>query len=110
VSALRAATRGSSESFGKFMKTPTLIVRLVGLYLLTTCSIGLLQLKKAQAMVGQFGGTQNQMIADIGVYLWLGLLVGLGATIFAGPLARLLTFDSDPREKSLDLSDQFLRR
>jgi len=92
------------------MKTPTLIVRLVGLYLLTTCSIGLLQLNKAQAMVGQFGGPQNQMIADVGLYLWLGVLGGLGATIFAGPLARLLTFDSEPGEKSPDLSEQFLGR
>jgi hypothetical protein len=92
------------------MKTPTLIVRLVGLYLLTTCSVGLLQLNKAQAMVGKFGGTQNQMMADFSIYLWLGAIVGLGATIFAGPLARLLTFDSDPSQKSLDLSDQFLRR
>jgi hypothetical protein len=91
------------------MKTPTLIVRLIGLYLLTTCSIGLLQLNKAQAMVLQTGGSQNKMIADFGIYLWVGLLIGLGATIFAGPLARILTFDSDPSEESLDLSDQFLR-
>ena len=91
------------------MKTPTLIVRLVGLYLLTTCSIGLLQLNKAQAMAGQLGGTQNQMMADFGVYLWLGVIAGLGATVFAGPVARLLTFDSDPNEKSPDLSDRFSR-
>jgi len=92
------------------MKTPTLIVRLAGLYLLTTCSVGLLQLKQAQAMVGQLGGTQNQMMADFSIYLWLGVIFGLGATLFAGRLARLLTFDSDPSEKSRDLSEQFLRR
>jgi hypothetical protein len=92
------------------MKTPTLIVRLVGLYLLTTCSIGLLQLNKAQAMVGSLGGSKNQMIADFGIYLWIGLIIGLSATFFAGPLARILTFDSDPSEQSHDLSDQFLRR
>ena len=92
------------------MRTPTLIVGLVGLYLLTSCSIALLQLHKAQAMAGQFGGAQNQMIADISIYLWLGLIVGFGATIFAGPLARLLTFDSEPNGKARDFSDQFLRR
>lgn len=92
------------------MKTPTLIVRLVGLYLLTTCSISLLQLNKAQAIAGQFGGPPNQMIADFSIYLWIGVIVGVGATIFSGPLARLLTFDSEPGDKSLDLSEQFLRR
>lgn len=63
------------------MKTPTPIVRLVGLHLLTTCSVGLLQLNQAQAMVGKFGGTRNQMRADFSIYLWLGVIVGLGATI-----------------------------
>ena len=92
------------------MKTPTLIVRLVGLYVLATSSIGLLQLHKVQAMAGPFGATANPMMTDISVYLWLGLIVGLGATIFAGLLARVLTFDSDPGEKSLDFSDRFLRR
>ena len=92
------------------MKTPTLIVRLLGLYLLTTCSIGLLQFHKVRVIADQLGGAQNQMIADISIYLWLGLIVGLGATIFAGPLARLLTFDSEPSGRSHDFSDQFLRR
>ena len=92
------------------MKTPTLIVRLLGLYLLTNCAVGLLQLNKAQTMVSQLAGTENQMISDFSIYLWLGVVVGLGATIFAGPLARLLTFDSDPSPKPLDLSDQISRR
>jgi hypothetical protein len=59
---------------------------------------------------GKFSGTQNQMLADFSVFLWLGVILGLGATIFAGLLARLLTFDSDPSQNSLDLSDKFLRR
>jgi len=44
------------------------------------------------------------------VYLWLGLGAGLAATLFAGPLARILTFDSEPRESSPDLEDQLLGR
>jgi len=51
------------------MKTPTLIVRLVGLYLLVTCSVGLMQLKKAQAMASQFGGANMPAMSDLGVYL-----------------------------------------
>jgi hypothetical protein len=30
---------------------------------------------------GKFGGTQNQMMADFSIYLWLGVILGLGATI-----------------------------
>lgn len=92
------------------METPTLIVRLVGLYLLATCSTGLLQLKQAQAMASQFGGATMPGLSDFGLYLWLGLVVGLAAAIFAGPLARLLTFDAAPRESSPDLGDQLLGR
>ena len=92
------------------MKTPTLIVRLVGLYLLVTCAVGLMQLKKAQAMASQFGGANMPAMSDLGVYLWLGLGAGLAATLFAGPLARILTFDSEPRESSPDFEDQLLGR
>lgn len=90
------------------MKTPTLIVRLCGLYLLTTCSLGLLQLKEARAMAQQFGGGQIPKVVDFQLYLWIGLVVALGATAFAGPLARLLTFDSEPREPATEFSDQLL--
>lgn len=92
------------------MKTPTIIVRLGGLYLLTTCGVGLLQLNKAQQMVAFFGATRNPIPADLQIYLWLGLLVGLAATVFAGPLARILTFDAEPREPSVDLSERLLGR
>ncbi len=92
------------------MKTPTLIVRLIGLYLLMTCSFALFQIQKAPAMVPGFQAKQNQMVGDFQLYAWLGLLVGLGATIFAGPLARVLTFDSEPKGKTADSTDRFLGR
>jgi hypothetical protein len=89
------------------MKTPTLIVRLGGLYLLTTCSLGLIQLHKMHAMAG---GAHNPVTGDFKLYLWGGLIVGLGATLFAGALARLLTFDSDQRESPSDFSDRLIGR
>jgi hypothetical protein len=92
------------------MKTPTIIVRLGGLYLLTTCGVGLLQLNKTQQMVAQFGMKQNQITGDIQLYLWIGLLVGLAATAFAGPLARILTFDAEPQGPAVDLSERLLGR
>ncbi len=76
------------------MKTPTLIVRLVGLYLLIKCSIGLLQLKRAQAMVGLVGSSSMPLVEDFRLFLWLGLALGLVSTLFAGPFARILTVDA----------------
>jgi hypothetical protein len=35
--------------------------------------------------------------------------VGLLCVIFAGPLARILTFDSEPKVKSPDFTEQMLR-
>lgn len=87
------------------MKTPTLIVRLGGLYLLTSCSFALFQIHKVQAMVP---GQQHHMVGDFQLYAWLGLLVGLWAAIFAGRLARMLTFDSEPRAKTADSTARFL--
>ncbi|MBX3751531.1 MAG: hypothetical protein KF897_15740 [Opitutaceae bacterium] len=75
---------------------------------MTTCSLGLLQLKEARAMAQQFDGGQIPKVVDFQLYLWIGLVVALGATAFAGPLARLLTFDSEQREPAVDISDQLL--
>ncbi|MGA2445210.1 MAG: hypothetical protein ABSG50_07270 [Opitutaceae bacterium] len=91
------------------MKTPTLIVRLVGLYLLATCPVALFQIQKVHALAGA-STLQDNLVGVFQFYAWLGLVVGLAATLFAGPLARLLTFDSEPRDKSADLSDQLLER
>ena len=92
------------------MKTPTIIVRLGGLYLLASCAIGLIQLHKAQQMVTYFGAFVNPIPGDVQLYLWSGLVVGLAATAFAGPLARILTFDAEAREPSVDLSERLLGR
>ncbi len=61
-------------------------------------------------MAQQFGAGQLPKVVDFQLYLWIGLVVALGATVFAGPLARLMTFDSEPREPSVDFSDQLLRK
>jgi uncharacterized membrane protein YqgA involved in biofilm formation len=81
------------------MKTPTLIVRLVGLYLIVHNTIALIQVQKINGM-GGVGPAQEQIVGDIRIYAVAGLLAGLAAVIFAGPLARILTFDAgrDGRE------------
>ena len=92
------------------MKTPTLIVRLIGLYLLVQSSMVLVQLLRMKEMGGGLGMTQNQVVGDIRLYAVLGLLVGLAATVFAGRLAQILTFDSATSGSSKDFEDRFLGR
>ena len=79
------------------MKTPTLIVRLVGMYLVVCSTINLTQIHQANVMAGSggFGAQQQGVISNIQFYSIGGLIVGLMASIFAGRLAKLLTFDSD---------------
>jgi hypothetical protein len=91
------------------MKTPTLIVRLAGLYLAVASVLTLVQVHKITSLPG---GTvaENPMLGDMTLYTSVGLIVGVVAASFAGPLARLLTFDSEPREKARDLSDSLLGR
>lgn len=78
------------------MKTPTLIVRLAGLYLLVNCAITLIQVHRVQS-AGPIGDAQAATISDIQTYAILGVLVGLAGTVFAGALARLLTLDAESR-------------
>ena len=89
------------------MKTPTIIVRLIGLYLTSTCSIALFQIHEMSAMPG---GMQNPTLNAIETYSVLGLIVGIAASAFAGPIARILTFDAEPGGPKDDFSDQMLRR
>ena len=91
------------------MKTPTLIVRLVGLYLLASCSINLLQIHRAHSLLGSsgFGLQQESIVSDMQLYSIFGLIVGGAATWLAGPAARLLTFDSASNE--MDLSERLLQ-
>ncbi len=77
------------------MKTPTLIVRLAGLYLLASCSITLIQINQsvpAEARLG--GGAPMTMVSTYQMYAVIGAVVGLLGTCCAGRVARLLTFDA----------------
>ena len=75
------------------MKTPTLIVRLIGLYMILQNTGTLIQTHKINTM-GEIGLAQQQIVGDIWIYAVVGLLIGLAATIMAGRLARVLTFDA----------------
>ena len=79
------------------MKTPTLIVRLVGMYLIVCSTMNLIQIHQANVMAtsGGFGADQQGVISNIQLYSVVGLVACLLATIFAGRLAKLLTLDSD---------------
>ena len=75
------------------MKTPTLIVRLIGLYLILQNTGTLIQAHKINAM-GEIGLAQQQIVGDIWIYAVVAMLIGLAATIMAGRIARVLTFDA----------------
>jgi hypothetical protein len=93
------------------MKTPTLIVRLLGLYLILACGIGLIQIGRVHSLSGPIGiaAQQQTVISNLQTYAIIGLLVGIAATAFAGPLARLLTFDSEPKAERTEIADQLLK-
>ncbi len=92
------------------MKTPTLIVRLLGIYLCVSAIGSLIVIHKAVKIGGATVTASGGPFGEFQVFAWLFLIVGIVGVMFAGPLARVLTFDSEPREKSEDLSDQLLRR
>ncbi len=73
------------------MKICTLIVRLLGLSLVFTSGAALYQLQRAKSMMGGLG---NPFSGDIVAITVVQLIIGLVAAIFAGKLARLLTFDA----------------
>ena len=91
------------------MKTPTLIVRLVGLYLMVNASLTLIQLRSVESM-GPIGAAQQSTLGNIRIYAVLGLLIGIAGTLFAGPLARLLTFDAKPRMTQAEVTEKLLQR
>jgi hypothetical protein len=95
------------------MQTPTIIVRLIGIYMLTASIMALVQIGRFTTAMPVMPGVnvqQNQMIGDFQIYAWIGIVIGLAATAFAGILARLLTFDAGPRRGHDDLSDRFFGR
>jgi hypothetical protein len=75
------------------MKTPTLIIRLIGIYLIVTSVTTMLQLQKMKGITGGWL-PQIQITGDAWTYVIVYLVVGLAATAFAGLAARLLTFDA----------------
>ncbi len=77
------------------MKTPTLIVRLAGLYLLANGSISLIQISQSVPAEARFGGAGAMtMISTYQMYAVAGVVVGLLGACCAGRVARLLTFDA----------------
>jgi len=77
------------------MKTPTLIVRLIGLSMVVQNTLALIQAQKFNAMAGGvMAPMQQQVVGDIRIYAVACLLLGMAATIYAGGLARVLTFDA----------------
>lgn len=90
------------------MKTPTLIVRLVGIYLSIQSLIALVQISRFTALASGAPGASNDAVDQIRLLSILGLVVGLVATAFAGLLARWLTFDSEPGQRAADLSERLI--
>ena len=75
------------------MKTPTLIVRLVGIYLLVVSILALWGLSKMGVQTGSYQG-QIPMMTQMRMLLWAQLIAGLIGTLFAGRMALILTFDA----------------
>jgi hypothetical protein len=80
------------------MKTPTLIMRIAGIYLLVICSFTLIQINASVPSDARMGGLAAMpVISYLQFYAYVGLVAGLLATCCAGRLARILTFDSGPK-------------
>jgi len=73
------------------MKTPTLIVRLLGIYLIYSEIFTLWQLGHVAKVPP---GTEDPALF-FRIYVLAGLFVGVISVVFAGRLARLLTFDAE---------------
>jgi hypothetical protein len=71
-----------------------------------------MQIGQVESLAGPVGvSTQQQsIVSHMQIYCGFGLIIGLIATAFAGPLARMLTFDSEPRENGSNLADQLLKQ
>lgn len=80
------------------MKIITFIIRLGGLYFLYQGIFAVVQLHGRQELqAAANGGAVSQLegvAAALYVQAWAAALVGLVAVLFAGRLARLLTFDA----------------
>lgn len=95
------------------MKTPTLIVRLIGIYLALKSCWGLLVMATVQRSVS-FNvpgvGASSAYARTEWLLVLLMLLIGIFITWHAGTLARILTFDAEPdidpgRRRELDADE-----
>lgn len=89
------------------MKICTLIVRLVGVYLLVRSTIAFIEIKSMKGMMQTSMGGASFSVSglDMGdqmmrmqIYIGLGVFTGLLCTVFAHFVARLFTFDA-PKDK-----------
>lgn len=83
------------------MKTPTLIVRLIGIYLGLKAAGGLMALWQVRRTYGELfpeGANFPRQATELSLFPLAGMLVvGFLMARYAGWLARLLTADSEPR-------------
>ena len=83
------------------MKTPTLIVRLVALYLLCTGLYGLYTMANIPQTVA-FASKEIQTQLELTKYMHGAMAcIGFVATRYAGWFARIMTFDSEAPAKDL---------
>jgi hypothetical protein len=91
------------------MHTPTLIIRLLGIGSVIFCGNELMAFHEIDGRTGDAfsalasAATQTAVAELIG-----GLVLGLIAALFAGQLARILTFDAEPSMARPSFSDQLL--
>lgn len=93
------------------MKTPTLIVRLVALYVLVRSALGLIEISRVETSVPSQAtmAQNNPLLGDMKIECWIGCAIGLLAVLFAGALARWLTFDAEPAvKKAPTLRDELM--
>lgn len=90
------------------MKTPTLIVRLVGIYLVVKCGLSLVALSTLRSSPAVASGATSGFMSQMDFACWAGVILGACAVLQAGSLARLLTLDSEPGARKPDITDALL--
>ena len=85
------------------MKTPTLIVRLIGIYLLVTGVYSLYTISQIPAIASGAAANQIELAKYTSAF---SACIGLVAARYAGWFAKVLTFDSEPKSKNDDLSER----
>lgn len=93
------------------MQVCVLIVRLIGLYLLLSNLAALLQLLRMKSHIGA-AALSSALSGDVIVIASIGALLALVATLFAGRLVLLLTFDANDSSSADrgDLIERLLKK